>query len=253
MNEQTPAAIPPPPREVRRKMGTGCEVGCVRLFILPHTVAGIVLVLLVAMRSYVILVGTPTQATVDRAEYRSSRKGRGHYYVWFHYQLNGRRIDSSDPWPSSAPTPHAGDQFAGRAAAFPGNTMFLRASQQSLAADVLPIAIFAVFWNAFIAVFVYAAWVRPIQTRWLVMYGEAAPGVVTSWVRSRGRNQSMSTVGYSFTTPDGVERSGKYWTRRRDALAAGERITVLYNPKRPRQNLPYEVSDFIVSGVGDAL
>jgi hypothetical protein len=247
MNEQLPAAIPPPPREVRRKAGTGCETGCLRVFILPHTLVGLFLLVLVPIRSYVILAGAPTQATVDRADSRTTSKGKPYYSVQFHYALNGRRIDSSETWPSNAPTPYVGDQFTGRAASFLGRAIFLRSST-SLANDVLPLAFFALVWNAFIIVFVYAAWVWPLRQRWLAMYGEAAPGVVTKWERGTGRQRNRSTVRYKFTAADGVEHTGKSWVASRERRERGTPITVLYNPDRPSRSLPYEMSDFVVGG-----
>src|SRR5580765_790588 len=83
--------LPPPPRGVLRKLGSGCALWFPRHFILPHMIAGIVTLLSVPTRWYVYHHGTHVQAKIHKLEARTSRKGGDYYVVGFEYQLDGRR------------------------------------------------------------------------------------------------------------------------------------------------------------------
>jgi hypothetical protein len=246
MIEQLPAAMPPPPREVRRKLGTGCVVGCFRVVIVPPVLVCVALILFMGARVYVIWRGNPTIATVDSFDERS-QAGRRYFDVKSHYSLNGRRFTSSDRWPDVAPNPRVGDQFPGRAASALGLALFIPTSESNRY-GALPSAAVAIGLVGFVCFLCYWAWVRPIRERWIVMFGETAPGMVTSWKKTTPKATNY-IVTYTFTTPDGTVRSGKCWSSFPDKRSKAEPITVLYNPRRPSQNLAYEASDFIVTGV----
>src|SRR3954466_12986520 len=83
--------LPPPPRVVRRKLGSGCALWFPRLFVLPHMIIGILTLLAVPTRWYVYHHGTHVQAKIHKLERRTSKKGGDYYVVGFDYQLNGRR------------------------------------------------------------------------------------------------------------------------------------------------------------------
>jgi hypothetical protein len=242
------ASFPAPPRAVRRKTGTAAGIGCLRVFMLPHLLVGLFLLFAVPARLYVYHFGAPVTAIVDRVESRTSRKHGDYYLVQYHYLLDGRRFDDSKS-PSARtgrPPPRVGDTFAGRAAALLGHALFLPASL-NIVGDITPLAIAAVIWNGFIGVWLYIAWILPLCQRWLATTGEAAIGTITHWQANRRNRTTQSyTVSYSFTTPDGRSHDARCRVSGRDRPAEGATITVLYAPRRPRWNLPYECSDFVV-------
>src|SRR5262245_1056934 len=91
MVDQLIAKFPSPPRAVRRKLGTGCALWFPRLFLLPHCIAGIAILLAVPTRWYVYNYGAHVQATIHKLELRTSKKGGDYYLVGFDYQIDSRR------------------------------------------------------------------------------------------------------------------------------------------------------------------
>jgi len=168
---------------VRRKFGTGCGIWFLRLFILPHTIAGVFLLLAVPTRLGVRYLGTPVTATIERFELRTSTKSGDYYLVTYQYMLNDRRYTDEV---IREVRPNVGETFAGRAAAFAGHGMFFP-STFSITRDILPLLGAAIFWNGVISVFLYIAWVVPIRQRWLVRHGDATLGTASGGrVSSRG-------------------------------------------------------------------
>ena len=240
---QLATSLPPPPRMVRRKFGTGCGVWFLRLFILPHTIVGGFLLLTVPTRLYVHYLGTAVNATIDAVEPRTSRKGGDYYLVTYHYLLNGRRYDGSE---SRTVRPVVGETFAGRAAAFAGHDVF-RPARFSAPSDLLPLLGAAIFWNGVVSVFLYIAWVVPFRDRWLARHGEATLGAITGKEMHRGKGTTYS-VSYEFEV-DGQDYRGKGKVdfAAYDLTREGMPVTVLFDPSRPKRSLPYELSDFVVS------
>src|SRR4051812_24379460 len=75
--------LPPPPRVVRRKLGSGCALWFPRIFVLPHMIIGILTLLAVPTRWYVYHHGTHVQAKIHKLERRTSKKGGDYYVVGF--------------------------------------------------------------------------------------------------------------------------------------------------------------------------
>jgi hypothetical protein len=219
----------------------------VRLFILPHTIMGVFLLLLIPVRLYVHYWGTPVTATIDTFEARPSKKGGDYYYIHYHYVLNGRRHEGTE---TRNLRPAVGQTFAGRAAELNGHATIDPPTLR--AGDILPLVGIAIFWNGVLWAFLYIAWVAPIRQRRLARYGEATGGVVTGKQARRGKGTTYS-VSYEFEV-DGHKLRGKF-----DVTSAaygrahqGMPITVLFDPSRPKRSLPHELSDFLVSGVSES-
>jgi hypothetical protein len=250
MPSATAFTFPPPPRRVRRRGGTGCAVAFPRFFIMPHVIAGIVMLLAVPVRLYVYNRGTPVKAIIHHIEPRTSRKGGDFYVIGYHYVLNGRRYDDENESLTVAEGRRTkfGDTIDGRAAAFLGQAKFMRLSEGNN--GTWRLLVFALLWNGVVGVFVYITWVMPIRDRRLVRSGTATPGVITGSKESRRRGVSH-TISYEFVTADGQMFTGTQDVSKRawEIPEDGAVITVIFDTCRPQQrSLVYELSDYIVSG-----
>jgi hypothetical protein len=93
-------------------------------------------------------------------------------------------------------------------------------------------------------VILYVVWIVPIRTRRLIRHGAIAEGIVQEVIPQPKNNQQ--SVKYTFTP------AGASWDRRRGSTVApqkqsalpGQRVTVFYDPQRPRHNVAYEFCEF---------
>jgi len=240
--------LPPPPRTVHRKLGSGCGINFLRLFILPHTLIGIALLVAIPINLYIQTCGRPVTATVDKLDTHKSSKGKIYYRVHYHFTLDARRYDSQDSVPLDTwNRTHAGDAIAGRAASVFGHALFFSAGPFG-GPSVLVLTGFALFWNSIVGVFFYIAWIAPIRQRLLVKYGAAAPGVVTGKHVIRGKNTRYK-ISYTFASRNFGKQSGSCTVSRSmyDAAQADAPCTILYNSEKPRRNLAYEFCDYRVT------
>jgi hypothetical protein len=245
----TAFTFPPPPRRVRRKAGTGCAVAFPRLFILPHCLFGIGMLLDVPARFYVYHCGTPVKAIIQSIERRASKKGGDYYVIGYHYSLNHRRFDEENQTLSAGEGMHTkvGDTIDGRAAGMlVGSPMFLRTDEGD--GDTWRLLWISLVWNCFCALGIYVAWVIPIRQRRLVRFGVATPGVITERKESRRRGVTY-TIAFEFVTSGGDMVTGEQDVSKRgwDLPGDGSMVTVIYDPRRPRRRrIVYELSDFAV-------
>jgi len=94
----------------------------------------------------------------------------------------------------------------------------------------VPLAVF-VLW-----IFMLALAIPPVRKeRFLLKYGQAAPGMITSTkATSGGRTPKYGyIIKYEFQLSDGTIVNGK---TRRDVARNRDEVTVLYDPKHPRRN-----------------
>lgn len=215
-----------------------------RLFTLPHALAGLFIFVMLGAQTATYFRGTEVTAVVDHVELRKHAKNGGAYCAYdFHFDLNGRRRDRHD----SRTAPYrTGDTFTGRAMIIAGQDVFLPTGW-SLKVDGLQTLGLAIVWNGFMSFFIYFAWIGPMRRRWLVRDGEATVGRITELTAGRGRGSS-NKVAYEFEV-NGRTVSGKskIGTPELRAAVVGQPITVIYDPNKPKRSVPYELSDFIVS------
>jgi hypothetical protein len=237
--------FPPTPRKVRRKSWTGgCTLTFIRVFILPHTLIGMGMLLSIPVHLYVSNFGTPVTATIDQASSRPNSKGRMVSEVAYHYVLDGHRYDEATSLDSKTlARMHQGDHLEGRASAFMGKALFVGPEWQHMGA--LGLLGMALFWNGILSVFLYGVWYVPLRDRWIVRSGEPAIATITGRKEVRGKG-TRYILSYAFTLPDGEPFTGKCDVPHPayQQIADGTPVTVLYNPRRPRSNLAYEFCDF---------
>jgi hypothetical protein len=239
-----PLSFPPPPRRVRRTVGSGCALALPRLFFLPHMILGVMLFLYAPMNVYVKQFGTPVIATVDDCETRQTRKGGIMYLVQCHFINGGKRYDDSRSISQSAfATLHVGDKIIGRTSPLLyfsirfQNEHFL-CPEWSDGPLIIPF-FFSIVWNSVVSVFAYRFWIIPYLQRRLLRNGSVAKGAVTS-CRSVGRGRRRIT--YSF---ENVQRKlfvGSQDIENDRTAKAGDPCSIFYSLKNPKRSIAYEFS-----------
>jgi len=251
------AKFPPPPRSVERPYGGGCTLLLMRLFMLPHSVVGVVMLLSIPVFGYVKYFGTPVTAIVDQTQTGLSRRGKLQEQIFYHYDLDGRRYDKQ--WWSRRQTfqqTHVGTQYNGRASVLMGHVFVVGPVIGTLGNSLLGLIAIALFWNAILSVFIYVLWFKPIHDYLIVKFGVAAMANVTGGYQrfintyrrgSRGTGV-FSRLTYSFTAPNGHQYSGRCNVppSHYQAMPEGAPVLVFYLPYYPRWNLAYNYCDFAV-------
>jgi hypothetical protein len=241
---ETNSGMPPPPRAVRRKTG-GCLLVALRLFILPHMIAGLYFIGSIPARWYVAHYGTPVTATVDRLTTESTRKGTG-YSVHFHYVLNRHLYnDTASVGSETFDGTRVHDVHPGRASAWFGVPLFLGPPEWQNGGIQVLIGM-AIFWNAIVGVFVYNLWFVPLRDRKILRWGEISAGVITARKKVSGRGADTFRLYYTFTTASGEQFTGKARTNSVLASMIGLPVMVVYLPYLPKRNLAYEYCDYEV-------
>ena len=235
VEDATPAALPPAPRTVRRRVPLRRPPAWAAggfLFV------GLSLLAVGSFRLYVAYAGTPVRATVDRLAVNTDNDGTT-YRAEFHYDLAGRthhtKATVSDRLRSllhhADGSPGAGVVPA-RAVPLPGGRPFCLLEDGPL--TWLMLAVGGAFTGGLLAA--APAWyVRPARQRRLLERGAVATGRVTR-VDRRGRS---ATVGYAFAGRTLPQRQ----TVRGPVPAVGDAVTVVYDRRR---NVAYEYGDYEV-------
>lgn len=113
-------------------------------------------------------------------------------------------------------------------------------------------AFFALLWNAILVVFLHHMWWPRVRTRLLLKYGQACPGTITQARTETGRSTTYHAT-FRFVDPAtrrSIEQSMAL--RAEDYAAALSRardrvqVTVLFDPRRPRRAVVYEVCGEVV-------
>jgi hypothetical protein len=251
----TPTRLPEPPRQVRG--GPGCAVWFVRIFILPHMAAGIFIAAMLVLTVLVALFGTDSTGSVLALSTSRGRKGGTTYTVKYRYCIGWSCYTNSASvaWQlfSSLNGPHS---LEGQPV--PVKVRYVQlgplhyhvfTEEHSAWGEALSLLLFALFWNAIISVFVYALWIAPLRLRLLIRNGQAVAGqVVTSRVR-RGKSTSYYAT-FRFIDPENGQEIQREMTlpdrAQYDRARAGLPVTVLYDPRKPKRAIAYELCGYRV-------
>jgi hypothetical protein len=254
-----PELIAPTPRTVRYRDGwaTGCGLWAVRLFLLPHTVIGLG-ALVVALWSAgvyvgVLALGTNYPGQVVKKEERPGSKGKTYRYVDYEYTADGRpyagRLSvNADEYQQVA----AGDRITVRALesapdtdpwpGLPGSTPLRNLGGKWF---------FALFWNGIMSMAVWFIYVRPWQVRRLVRWGQPTEGIVRAATVSINKGTKSYHVTYEYAAPGDEDLLPTVFTRKMTStqksaanVKLGDLVTVLYDPRKPRRSVVYQLTDY---------
>jgi hypothetical protein len=253
-----PELLDPPPRPVRlrNRLEAGCLVGCLQIFILPHTVVGFfILSEFFSAAYYYVAVsrsGVDLEGRVTNKVETAHRKGPS-YCLDYVFSKDGEKhagqvyvsaevysaFQIGDPLPLRvySPTPREG-----RWHLIPGESPGL---------DLAGTGFACLFWNGIVWGMYWFMYVRPWRQRNLIRHGQAAVARVTDVTSWQEKSQTVHRVRYEFNPglPGDPPVRGRVHVRPPMTAAdvtAGDELTVVYDPRRPRRNVLYRFSRFIV-------
>lgn len=237
---------------VRRPEAPGLLRWVPRVFIVPHFLAGVVILLISLTLVATALVGTRATGHVigERVTIGSKKTGNSYVVEYAYPTPNGEAMGSETVSIGSASQPAAarrkavGQSIEVRHLGVGNHRVSLPAST-GVGAHAVMLG-FALFWNAFVGLFVWVLWVSPLRERWLYRHGVPAPGTVVSKRTRQGKSVSHE-FSYSFELPGGTVKQGTVQGVSRtlwEALQVGDRVTVLHPRDRAAPSLVYECGDY---------
>jgi len=244
--------LPPPPRRVRLESG-GCGLWFGRIFILPHTLIGIGAIGYLLFLVLWALFGRNIPGVVNDTEVTHTSKGGESYRLKFEYQVNGRTKTGSDNVDeavyqqfrsaeiSNITVRYFGLGPLGHGERYDGNT-------EGRWALVGFMVLWAGFWNGIMSIFWYVLWIKPLRYRWLYKHGVTTTGTVAG-KRTRSGKSTRYFISYTYRDPVSGQAlnaeilvSGAAWNQ----ATAGEPVTVLYAPDKPKRSTIYEYGGYSV-------
>jgi hypothetical protein len=251
--------LTPTPRPVRHRdrVERGCTMGCLQLFILPHTLAGLFSIGKLAASVYFYVAVSAAGVEVDgRVTKKTEWPGkRGPYYTLdYVFPFDGQQY-AGEAYVSA-------EVYAGHAV---GDTLPLRVYSptprearwhllpgHSASSDVAGLAFWCLIWNGFLGAMYWFMYVYPGRERRLVRDGAVAVGHVLSVTSWQEKSHPAYKVRYEFDTAFPGERavtgshSVRYPLSAADVQVGGT-LTVLYDPRKPRRNLLYRFANYRVA------
>jgi hypothetical protein len=252
--------VPEPPRRLQRRPGRGCGplVGLwfLRLFILPHTLVGIVLAGAAAFGLFVWLFGADVPGRITNLDISPGKKGK-HYRVHYAYTVAGIEHAGTTNVSADVYTGlRLGDAYLVRVFRPLPTWMPQPRGPGSSAGMIFALPFFALFWNGILSVFLWMAWVAPWRLWLLMRYGLATAGVVVGKETRRGNKGAISHVvryryratledeGSIAATPETFEREMNVAPADYAAATVDQPVTVLYHARNPRRSLIYEFAEY---------
>lgn len=248
----------PTPRRIAAR--EGCAYGCglwgVRLFCLPHTLIGPFLAYQ-AVRALVLYLGvlwagTEVDGTITHKDERPGKTGT-YYTADYVFAVGGVEYTGhTQPDAETYAALQEGEPIRVRVwEAAPEDGHSWDGSEAGSLRTVGGLCFAALFWNAMISIIVWQFYVRPWRQRQLVRYGVPTAGVVRqvkAWPEKRGQAYRVRyeyTPGPSDLFEERQSGSVRVWPPNSAAdVKAGDVLTVLYDPRRPRRSVLYRFSDY---------
>ena len=253
-----PHAIEPellrrPPRPVRPRTGAQMSngMGCLRVFLLPFVLVGVVSIAIAFWQTGLVLLGTRTTGRIVSTRDTSGGDSNS-YHARFSYSAGGVRYEgdsnvSAHSFYSLRPGQRVPVRYS---ALLPGRWPLL------LADGPVPFNfgmtwLFTVVWNVFIGLFVWTAWGLPRRQQFLVRMGQPACALVTDRRIVSGEDSDTYYLLYRFQ-PETAGASGPVDGRDSvtkaawDSVAEGDALTALHDPQRPKQCVLYRFAPYEV-------
>jgi len=253
------------PRRVRRRSWTSA-LGrwFVRLFVLPHTIAGVVVAGMVIGWPIWKVFGHVYTAQVTAAHVNTSRsKGKTHtsYVVDYAFDLPGtRRTNHTSVTPqrfrelggdpsgrTPLEKPHYGT-IQVRGVGVPSIYFYDDAVEgnSSSISTWLFMIVFATFWDGVVLALSWGLYVVPLRQRLLCRNGRVGFGVITAKYISGSKNKSHY-LEYDFRTEGGLAGHGKMTVEGSDAYrnaTVGENVIVLHPDGKVKPSLLYDYCNY---------
>jgi hypothetical protein len=236
----------------RKKRRTG--LGCVRIFIVPHMLVGIGLIVYLLFLAFMALAGEEVSGRVVAAREGTDDDGDPVYTLEYQYRAGGGEHRGSSTV-SREVYRRLADGGVVRVVTFPpapgiGSGI---AGDSGRGTRILFMFLFALFWNGILSVFVWQLWVAPALHRRLYRVGTAAAGTVTGKKVVAGDDSDTCMIHYRFAAdgdavaPGMVEGSMAVRREDYDGVREGDQLTVLYSPGRPRRSILYRFGEYDVA------
>lgn len=259
----------PAPRPVRARTGKKSGgIGCLRVFILPHMLVGIFVLLAAVSMTLVNLFGANIPATITGHYTTNDSDGDTTYRVNYSYTLNGQRHNDEAKVSAAEYAAPVGTVVALKI--FPAVPVM---GKQLMLPETRPYGrigffwIFALFWNGLLSLFVWVAYVAPAVQRKLVSQGTPCVGRIIDKQVSSGEGSDSYYLRYEYAPVDWMDtpaytkaleaaQKKNRWTSiypapgmlagltavnqsEYESVQTGDAVTVLYNPEKPLQSAVY--------------
>ena len=215
------------------------------VFTIPHTLVGLGLIAATLYLAAFELLAPTETGTVETIN-PIMVKGHRQWSVSYFWSREGRRHEESHSY-GAEPSLTPGATFPVKAFVLAGIAYATPVDEHN-PLGVLCLLCFAVFWNLIIGTAHYQLWVVPRQLRRLVREGQPVVGEVIGKKIRTGRRGSAS-LRYRF---ESLGAPVEDWMLIRpeefDAVAIGAKVTVLFDPDRPRRNVLYAYGPWKVAG-----
>jgi hypothetical protein len=251
-----PELLSPTPRAVRPRKNVRVTLGCTRILIFPHMVAGAFMLVASFWITFIYLFGSvATGKVVGRhISYGESDS----YILECSYTVNGRA------YPTTATVTQETYNHMGDGAPVKVRYMPLAPNlgAQTLDPGRAPLQtpwflwLFTFIWNAIVSLFVWFYWVAPIRARKVIEWGKPVIGTITGLSGHDDNDSSSISVEYEFR-PEPSPGSIRTATHRgKDSIPVefyqhvkiGDPITVLYLPENPRRSTLYRCAPYEAIG-----
>lgn len=252
MSTIEPELLGPLPRTVRlKKRRTG--LGCIRIFIMPHTLVGIGMIAYALFLAAMLLFGEEVPGRVVDSHQGTDDDGDPAYTLVYTYRVGGTEYRGSSSVSRETFT-RVSDGGVVRVVAFPltpgvGSSI---AGEPGGGGILLFVVVFAVFWNSILSVFLWQIYVLPHLHRQLFRSGSPVTGTVTKKEVARRKGRESHVVHYQYAAGGETSApslmSGKMVVPKEEfgRLAEGDQLTVLYAPRRPSRSLLYRCGEYDV-------
>ena len=182
----------PTPRPVRRVPGRRSNLGCIQLFILPHTLVGIGMLLWALLQTFVFVFGATAPGTIYHLEMKRGSKGSVTYHASYEYQwqrkaLTGRSQISRTDYAAATD----GQAVSVKVLPFlPESGEVLLIPGGSPIRQLLTQTSLALLWNAFLLLFYIVIYGSVWKEKNLVKNGVPVRGIISDKQIIRGKGTS---------------------------------------------------------------